>query len=296
MSAVALQPAARGPLAGRVAVITGAGRGVGACTADLLVAHGMKVGLADLDGDLVTATATALGAAARGYSVDVTDPKAYAGFLDDVEHDLGPVDVFVNNAGIMPLVRVQDEPESTTYAIISVNLLAVISGSRDAVRRLLARRAPGHIVNISSAAGRIPIAGAATYTASKHAVSGFSNSLSIELRSEGHPIEVTAVHPAMIRTELSAGMKDNKLAKTIRPEDVAAGILGALHKPRQDVYVPASLGTTLRVSALIPPRMGAWLNRVTGGERAALDAIGSEERSAYEARVTPGTADKEIPA
>jgi short-subunit dehydrogenase len=164
--------------------------------------------------------------------------------------------------------------------------MAVIRGTREIVRRWKAEGRGGHVINVSSAAGRVPIAGASTYVASKHAVSGFSNSLHIEFLAEGIPIEVTAVHPAMVHTELAAGFSANKgVAKPVTPELVAEGILSALERPRPDVYVPRSLGIAVRTGGLIPRRIGEWLNRVLGGERAALDAMESPDRRSYNDRI-----------
>ena len=269
---------------GRVVVITGGARGIGAATARLLTAQGARVAIGDLDGDLATQTAAELGIA--GFAVDVTDAEAFSSFLDAVAEALGPIDVLVNNAGIMPLHRVDDEPDELTARVVELNQVAVMRGTREIVRRWKAEGRGGHVVNVSSAAGRIPIAGASTYVATKHAVSGFSNSLSIEFAADGLPIQVTALHPAMVHTELAAGFRANKFtAKPVTAEQVADGVLSALRHPRPNVYVPRSLGTAVRVGGLIPRRIGEWLNRVLGGERAALDAMDSPERGGYDARI-----------
>jgi len=271
-------------VAGRVIVITGGGRGIGAETARLLAAEGARVAIGDVDGELVKQTAMELGVA--GFPVDVTDAAGFASFLDAATEALGPIDVLVNNAGIMPLRRVDEETDELTTRIVELNQMAVIRGTREIVRRWKAQGRGGHVINVSSAAGRIPIAGASTYVASKHAVSGFSNSLHIEFQADGVPIEVTAVHPAMVHTELSAGFAENKgVAKPVTPQQVAAGILSALERPRPDVYVPRSLGVAVRTGGLIPRRIGEWLNRVLGGERAALDAMESPERRSYDDRI-----------
>lgn len=271
-------------VAGRVVVITGGARGIGAATARLLTSRGARVAIGDLDDKLAAQTAAELGV--QGFGVDVTDAVGFAAFLDDVTKALGPIDVLVNNAGIMPLYRVDDEPEEITQRIVELNQMAVIRGTREIVRRWKAEGRGGHVVNVSSAAGRVPIAGASTYVASKHAVSGFSNSLHIEFLAEGIPIEVTAVHPAMVHTELAAGFSANKgVAKPVTPEQVAQGILSALERPRPDVYVPRSLGVAVRTGGLIPRRVGEWLNRVLGGERAALDAMERPERRSYNDRI-----------
>ena len=270
--------------AGRVVVITGGARGIGAETARLLASRGAKVAIGDVDAELVAATASELGV--QGFGVDVTDVDGFAAFLDDVAAAMGPIDVLVNNAGIMPLHRIDEEPDELTRRIVDINQMAVIRGTREIVRRWKAEGRGGHVINVSSAAGRIPIAGASTYVASKHAVSGFSNSLHIEFQADGVPIEVTAVHPAMVHTELSAGFAENKgVAKPVTPEQVAEGILSALEQPRPDVYVPRSLGVAVRTGGLIPRRVGEWLNRVLGGERAALDAMDSAEREGYDRRI-----------
>ncbi len=274
----------RRSLANRVVVITGGARGIGASTARLLTSRGARVAIGDLDADAVAQTAWELGV--LGLSVDVTDAGGFAAFLDEVTAALGPIDVLINNAGIMPLHRVDEESDDLTRRIVELNQLAVIRGTREIVRRWKAEGRGGHVINVSSAAGRIPIAGASTYVATKHAVSGFSNSLHIEFRADRLPIDVTAVHPAMVRTELAAGFAANKgVAKPVTPEQVAEGILSALERPRPDVYVPRSLGIAVRTGGLIPRRVGEWLNRVLGGERAALDAMESPERRSYNDRI-----------
>jgi len=271
-------------LAGKVVVITGAGRGIGAATATQLAGEGAVVVIGDLDESLAKETAGRIGGATVGLALDVTDHAGFTAFLDQVERELGPIDVLVNNAGIMPLSKIEDESAASTYAQVAVNVLAVIHGTKEAVRRMKPRGG-GHIVNISSAAGRVPVAGGATYTGTKHAVSGFSNALHIEFKSERTPIDITAVHPAIVRTELSKGLKDNKGVSPVTPEQVAAAVVDALKFPQPNVYVPKSLGMATKTGALVPQRMGEWLNRVLGGERAALDAIASPDRKDYESRV-----------
>lgn len=272
-------------LAGKVVVVTGGGRGIGAATARLLAEEGARVVIGDLDERLAKETADAVGGV--GLPLDVTDHAGFDAFLDQVERQVGPVDALVNNAGIMPLARVEDESDETAAAQVAVNLLAVIHGTKEMVRRWKARGAAGHAVNISSAAGRVPVAGAATYTATKHGVSGFSNALHTELRADGVPITVTAVHPVIVRTELAAGLKDTRGVPPVGPEDVAAAIVDALKRPRRDVYVPSRLGFLVKLAAATPLAFNDFLSRAFGAERAVLDAVGSAARSAYEDRIAP---------
>jgi NAD(P)-dependent dehydrogenase (short-subunit alcohol dehydrogenase family) len=272
-------------LTGKVVVITGGGRGIGAATARLLVGEGARVVIADLDEALAKETASALGA--TGLGLDVTDHDAFTAVLDQVEREVGPIDALVNNAGIMPIARVEDESDATASAQVAVNLLAVIHGSKQMVRRWKGRGSPGHVVNISSAAGRVPVAGAATYTATKHAVSGFSNALHIELRADGVPIDVTAVHPVIVRTELAAGLGDTRGVPPVGPDDVAAAVVDALKHPRPDVYVPARLGHLVRFATAMPRGFSDFLSRAFKAERAVLDAIENVARRDYEARIAP---------
>src|SRR5438093_10226114 len=104
---------------------------------------------------------------------DVTDNAAFTAFLDAVEQQLGLIDVLMNNAGMMPTGLIEDEPEHVTDRHIALNLGAVVHGTREAVKRMRPRGA-GHIVNVSSAAGKNAVAQAATSSASKFAVSGIS--------------------------------------------------------------------------------------------------------------------------
>jgi len=270
-------------LSGKVVVVTGGGRGIGARTAAALVREGARVAIGDVEVDRAKETAAALEPNAVAFPLDVTDRQAFTAFLDQVERELGPIDALVNNAGIMPLNRIEEEPDRTTAAQIAVNLAAVIHGTKEAVRRMKPR-GTGHIVNVSSAAGKIPVAGAATYAATKFGVSGFTESMNIELKHTG--LEVSCVYPAIVHTELSAGLKQNRGVRSVEPEEVADAIVGALKEPRLYVFVPRSLGTSVRTGPLIPRRVGEWLNRVLGGETMLTDAMHTSAREEYEARVS----------
>jgi NAD(P)-dependent dehydrogenase (short-subunit alcohol dehydrogenase family) len=270
-------------LSGKVVVVTGGGRGIGAATAASLVREGARVAIGDVELDRAKETAATLEPNAVAYPLDVSDRNAFTAFLDQVERELGPIYALVNNAGIMPLARLEDESERTTAAQIAINLAAVIHGTKEAVRRMKPRGA-GHIVNVSSAAGKIPVSGAATYAATKHGVSGFTESMNMELKHTA--LEVSCVYPAIVHTELSAGLKQNKGVRSVEAHEVADAIVGALKEPRLYVFVPKSLGRNVRVGPLIPRRVGEWLNRVLGGETMLTDAMHTAARAEYESRVS----------
>jgi len=268
------------PLTGRTAVVTGAGRGIGAATAAALARAGARVVVGDLDLAAAETTARDIGEAATALPVDVADPGGFTAFLDQAESRLGPLDVLVNNAGIMPLSRIEDEPDATTARILAVNLHAVIHGSREAVVRMrpLGR---GHIVNMASVAAKAPGPGAATYAASKSGVVAFSGALRAELRGSG--VQVSCVLPGLVATELSAGVAVPGY-RPVTPATVADAVVRVVRRPRFEVYVPGSVGVTLRLGSLAGRRFGDWLQRVSGADAAVLGAIGSADRLAYERR------------
>ena len=265
-------------LSGKVVVITGGGRGIGAATASALARRGARVAIGDLDGDVAEATAASVGALGR--ALDVTDLDGFTAFLDEVEAELGPLDVLVNNAGIMPLSPIEEEDDATVVRQLELNLHAVIHGSKQAIRRMRPR-GTGHIVNLASIAGKAGIPGGATYCAVKHGVVGFSEAIRLELRGSG--IEVSCVMPALVATELTSGLKDSPFFKRAQPEDVAEAIAGALQKPRFDVYVPRSAGVVTQVTAALPRPLREAVARATRADRLLLE-VHDAQRAAYEAR------------
>jgi Short-chain alcohol dehydrogenase of unknown specificity len=160
-------------LTGRVAAITGGARGIGKATAQALLRQGMKVGIGDLDLAAAKATAAELGDGTEAFELDVTRRESVAAFLDGVEEKLGPIDVLVNNAGIMQLGSFLDEDDLTTQRQIDINVNGVLFGVKEVVPRFLSRGS-GHLVNIASSAGKSGFPGGATYCGTKHFVVGFS--------------------------------------------------------------------------------------------------------------------------
>ena len=205
-------------LTGKVVVITGGARGIGAATAAALVAQGARVAIGDLDAELTKQVAKELGGDTLGLLLDVTDHAGFTAFLDDVERELGPIDVVINNAGIMSLALLDEESEQTTARQVAINLTAVIHGTREAIVWMKPRRT-GHIVNIASVAGKIGAAGGATYSATKHGIVGLSEAVYYELRGTG--VEISCVMPTIVSTELAAGLKQTRLSNQVAPEAVA---------------------------------------------------------------------------
>jgi len=268
-------------LTGRVVVITGAARGIGRATAEALGRAGARVAIGDLDRELAEEAAAAVGNGAIGLALDVTDRPGFTAFLDEVERRLGPLDVLINNAGIMPTDAIEDEDDATTNKEIAINLHAVIHGTREAIRRMKPR-GRGHIVNISSPAGKIAGPRVATYSATKAAVALFSEAVALELQGTG--VNVSVIFPALTKTDLTIGLKEMKGVPQIKAEDVAEAIVGTLRKPRFEVPVPRTMGLLLTFNQALPPRVRFALARVTN----ANNVIGEADpaaRAAYEARV-----------
>jgi short-subunit dehydrogenase len=233
-----------------------------------------------VDAASAVAAAEDLGNGAVGLHLDVTDRPGFTAFLDEVERRLGPLDILVNNAGIMPVGRFDLEDDATVIRILEINLHAVIHGSKEAVQRMKPRGS-GHIVNVASVAGKTPFPNLVTYCAAKHGVVGLSEALRVELRGSG--VDVSVVIPAIVRTELAAGLRASRGFKPSTPEEVAAATVEALKANRFDVYVPRTIGPTWAGMQVLPRRAREALARVLRIDRALLDADRAA-RAAYEAR------------
>ncbi len=267
-------------LHGRVVVVTGGGRGIGRAIAGALAAKGCRVAIGDLDTFAAREAAEELGGDAIGLALDVTDRPGFTTFLDEVERRLGPVDVLVNNAGIMAVGPFDEEDEGTVVRQLEINLHAVIHGTKEAVRRMKPR-GTGHIVNIASSAGKTGVPNLATYCATKHGVVGLSEAVRFELRGTG--VEISVVMPGIVRTELAAGLAETRGFKASTTEDVAELVVEALEFPRFDVYVPKSIGLTWAALQVVPRRAREAIARALKVDRALLDAD-RDARAAYEAR------------
>jgi NADP-dependent 3-hydroxy acid dehydrogenase YdfG len=281
------------PLRGKVVAITGGARGIGKATAKALAGEGAKVAIGDLDAALAAETATELGGEAIGLPLDVTRRDSFAEFLDQAAERLGPIDVLINNAGIMPIGPLAAEDDATARRMVDINLHGVIFGTKLAMQRMVPRRS-GHIVNIASQAGKAGLPGGATYCATKHAVVGLSEAARAELRDDG--VEVSVVMPAVVNTELGSGLPQTRGVKKLEPEEVAAAIVDALKFPRFDVWVPRSSAAISYVINLLPRRGREAVGRLLNADK-VLAEPDRGERAAYEeraARSEPGLEPDEI--
>ncbi|MBF6087521.1 SDR family oxidoreductase [Nocardia cyriacigeorgica] len=265
---------------GKVVVITGGARGIGLATATALQALGAKIAIGDIDEVTVKESGSSRDFEVYG-RLDVTDPVSFEAFLDEVERTLGPIDVLINNAGIMPTGKFAEEPDQVTRRILDINVYGVILGSKLALARMLPRRG-GHVINIASLAGETHIPGLATYNASKHAVLGFTDTLREEYRGTG--VSFSSVLPTLTKTELGSGVSAPKILRPAEPEEIADAIVELIAAPKSKVRVTAVAGAIAQVVNLLPESWGDGLARALGSNRAFLDDIDSAQRKAYEER------------
>lgn len=283
------------PIGGRVIAITGGARGIGKATAKALTERGARVAIGDLDTDLAEATARELAGETLALELDVTSRGSFESFFGAVEERLGPVDVLINNAGIMPIGPLDEESDATAHRMIDINLHGVIYGTKIAMSRMKLRGA-GHIVNIASQAGKAGLPGGATYCATKHAVVGLSEAVRAELRDTG--VEVTCVMPAVVNTELGSGLVETRAVKKIEPEQVAEAIVAALSRPKFDVHVPSSAGVIGKVIAVLPRGAREGVARALKADK-VLAEPDKAKRAAYEERATrsePGLEPEKVEA
>jgi NADP-dependent 3-hydroxy acid dehydrogenase YdfG len=271
----------RRSLSGRVVAITGGARGIGRATAAALIRKGARVAIGDLDLPLAEQAAAELGAGTIAVGLDVTERESFAAFLGEVERQVGPLDVLVNNAGIMPVTPFAAESVDSIRRQLEINVYGVITGMQLAVERMQPRGS-GHIVNLASQAGKAGIPGIATYSGTKHAVVGVSEAVRQELRGTG--VEISCVMPTVVNTELTHGVS-SRWVKAVEAEDVADEIVDALEAPRFDVFVPRANGALFKATSMLPRRAREWVGRAIGIDKLMIEADhgarrGYEERAA----------------
>ncbi|HEX2312510.1 MAG TPA: SDR family oxidoreductase [Thermomonospora sp.] len=259
----------------RVVAITGGARGIGLATARLLTAKGATVAVGDIDETAAKETGL------RAYRLDVTDRASFEAFLRRVEDDLGPLDVLVNNAGIMPIGPVTEESDADARRCLDINVHGVMTGTKLALERMLPR-GRGQIVNVASLAGVLPTPGLALYNASKAAVVAFTEATRLEVRDRG--VHVGAVLPTFTNTELIAGTRSPRGQRNCEPEDVAAAVVQMIARPRPQVFVPRRFGAQIRTMGLVPDAVKRALARRYGLDRIFLD-FDREARRGYDSRI-----------
>lgn len=266
------------PLTGKLAVITGAGSGIGRETAYALAALGCEVVLADIDTAAAEETATeckAMGVLTAVYDVDVSKTATVDEFAATVRAQHGVPDIVVNNAGIGLGGSALDATDDQIDRLIDINLRGVISGSRAFGKQMVARGTGGHIVNLASAAAFTPSRELGLYSASKAGVLMFSESLRAELAA--HRIGVSAICPGIVNTNITsvteyAGVDDQDAMRrkvsgfyekrNYTPDKVAREIVAAVVSNKAVVPVTPEAKFGYRVYRFLP-----WASRIAARQK-----------------------------
>ena len=238
--------------AGKVAVVTGAGSGIGQALAIELARSGAKVAISDVNTEGLAVTEErlkAIGASVKADRLDVTEREAFELYADAVVEHFGKVNQVYNNAGIAFAGAIEVSGFKDIEKVMDVDFWGVVNGTKVFLPHLIAS-GDGHVINVSSIFGLFAVPGQAAYNAAKFAVRGFTEALRQEMLVAGHPVKVTTVHPGGIKTNVVRNMTtvgdvdhakltktfDKKLAYT-SPEKAAKIILDGVRKNRARVLV-----------------------------------------------------------
>ncbi len=253
-------------LKGRVALVTGAGRGIGKGIAECLAREGAKVVIADIDGAAAESTAkdlSASGAQAVAVNADVTSASQVDTMLQKALDEFGELDIAVNNAGVVGAVELGDLEETEWDRVMTVNVKSVYLCCK-AEAALMSARSGGAIVNIASVAGKIGFPGLSHYCASKFAVVGFTNSIAKEFARKG--VRINAICPGLVGTAM--WMSDDGLASRWRNDgetvdDAWERFIETL-LPQGEPQTPEDMGELVVFLATSPHIVGQSIN-VDGG-------------------------------
>ncbi len=259
--------------AGKVAVITGAGSGIGQALAIELGRSGAKLAISDVDTEGLAVTEAqlkAIGTPVKSDRLDVTEREAFRVYADAVNEHYGTVNQIYNNAGIAFTGDVEACQFKDIERVMDVDFWGVVNGTKVFLPHLIAS-GDGHVVNISSIFGLLAVPGQAAYNAAKFAVRGFTEALRQEMIVAGHPVKVTTVHPGGIKTGIARNMEtaegldkdelanlfDKRLASTSAPK-AARVILEGVRKNKARVLV----GTDAKALDLLVRVTGSGYQRL----------------------------------
>jgi NADP-dependent 3-hydroxy acid dehydrogenase YdfG len=238
--------------AGKVAVVTGAGSGIGQALAVELARSGAKLAISDVDTEGLARTEErlkAIGAPVKADRLDVTERERFLAYADEVKNHFGVVNQIYNNAGIAFTGDIEVSQFKDIERVMDVDYWGVVNGTKAFLPHLIAS-GDGHVINVSSVFGIFSVPGQAAYNSAKFAVRGFTEALRQEMILAGHPVKVTTVHPGGIKTNIAgnataaegldknelADLFDKRLANT-SPQRAARIILDAVRKNKARVLV-----------------------------------------------------------
>ena len=267
----------------RVVLITGGARGIGRAIGLCLAGLGDHVVLTDIDQEQAEATAVAargLAGTATALPLDVRDRGLFQSVVEQVESDIGPIDVLINNAGIMPIGPFEQMEAGLEQAQFDINVRGVLNGLHAVLPRMR-ERGQGHVITMASLAGRVPLPNGAVYSSAKFAVVGLTESLRHEYRESG--IHFSTIQPMLVATDLASGIPAPKWPKPVSAQDVAKAVVKTLNHPKRLVYVPAVGRVFAVLPWVIPDRVGVGLAKMLGGWE-VFSNVDAQHRASYRKR------------
>lgn len=254
-------------LSGKVAIVTGASRGIGVVIAERLAEKGSSLALVARSEADLKETANRIqskGVRAIAIAADVTQRDDLEKIVTRTEQELGPPDILVNNAGIETLAHFETLPLDEIESVIATNVTALVSLTRVVTPGMI-ERGRGHIVNISSTAGKTAAPFYTVYSASKHAVVGFSWSLRAELRDRGVAVSVVCP-PYVADTGMfnDRGQTPPKMLGTVTADDVANAVVRAIESNKAEIVIGKLLFRVADVASAISPELPIAIGRRSG--------------------------------
>lgn len=256
-------------LEGKRVLITGGAQGIGLEMAKKFAEHGSEIVIADIDDEKLAeakAAIEALGVAAWCFRVDVTNPTSIASLRAQIAAEAGPIDVLVNNAGVVfggPFTETPLDDHFKTYA---VNVLGVVAMTHAFLPDLI-ERPEAHLVHIASASGFIGLPFGSTYASSKWAVIGFGESIRAELKLLGHEhVHHTIVCPSYVGTGMFEGAEAPKATHILEPGDLATKIVHAVERNKVHVLEPFMVKLTPILRDLLPTGLYDKISHLFGAD------------------------------
>lgn len=239
----------------KIVVITGASSGIGAITAQMLSKRGAIPILLARSEDKLKETAAGIPGVFGLFTCDVTDEEQVSRVFSEILRGYGRIDILLNNAGYGKFASFTEMESHEFDDMMDVNYMGIVRCTKAVVPHML-ERGSGQIVNIASMAGKIGTARAVAYTATKHAVLGFTNALRQELRKSG--IIVSAVNPGPIATDFfktadPTGNYEKSVARMMMtPEHVSSKIVKMMEKGKEETDLPGFAALGIRLYGLFP--------------------------------------------
>jgi NADP-dependent 3-hydroxy acid dehydrogenase YdfG len=242
----------------KVVVITGAAGGIGTAVAHLFAEEGAVLVLTDIRREKLEEVGRTLKESGKRVLVqahDVTDPESWTMLMEKIQDELGRIDILINNAGVVQPGAAEKIAINHIQNQVEVNFLGTVYGCRAALRLMKAQKS-GKIINVASLGGIVPMPGEAVYSATKHAIRGYSLSLFAELLDA--PINITVVCPDSVETpQLDYELLHDEavmsfIGEPMLPEKVAQAVFSASLKNKSERLVPTSMGVFCRTGMAFP--------------------------------------------